>query len=60
VETANWKPIEVAPVATNYQRFAESVASGVQLDPNFRHAANLQKVLDLAMVSERERRELKV
>jgi len=60
VESATWREIEVAPVATNYQRFAEAVASGIQPDPNFRHAANLQKVLDLAMVTERERRELKV
>jgi len=60
VETATWKPVDVPPVPTNYQRFAEAVATGVQFDPNFRHAANLQKVLDLAMVTERERRELKV
>ncbi len=60
VETATWKEIEVPPVPTNYQRFAEAVASGIQPDPNFRHAANLQKVLDLAMETERERRELKV
>ncbi|PCK81812.1 Gfo/Idh/MocA family protein [Rhizobium sophoriradicis] len=59
-ETATWREIEVTPVPTNYQRFAEAVASGIQPDPNFRHAANLQKVLDLAMVIERERRELKV
>ncbi|MBX5134303.1 Gfo/Idh/MocA family oxidoreductase [Rhizobium lentis] len=59
-ETASWKEIEAPPVPTNYQRFAEAVASGIQPDPNFRHAANLQKVLDLAMVTERERRELKV
>ncbi|RFB90894.1 oxidoreductase [Rhizobium leguminosarum bv. trifolii] len=60
VETATWTQIEVEPVATNYERFAEAVVTGVQPDPNFRHAANLQKVLDLAMVTERERRELKV
>jgi len=60
VETATWTQIEVEPVATNYERFAEAVATGIQPDPNFRHAANLQKVLDLAMVTERERRELKV
>jgi predicted dehydrogenase len=60
VETATWTQIEVEPVSTNYERFAEAVATGVQPDPNFRHATNLQKVLDLAMVTERERRELKV
>ncbi|TCL74540.1 Gfo/Idh/MocA family oxidoreductase [Rhizobium sp. BK251] len=59
-ESAVWKTIEVAPVPTNYERFVEAVATGVQPDPNFRHAANLQKVLDLAMVTERERKESKV
>ncbi|MEZ2131033.1 MULTISPECIES: Gfo/Idh/MocA family protein [unclassified Sinorhizobium] len=60
VESGAWKIIETAPVPTNYQRFVEAVVSGVQADPNFRHAANLQKVLDLSMITERERRELKV
>ncbi|MDP9630098.1 UNVERIFIED_ORG: hypothetical protein J2W85_002172, partial [Ensifer adhaerens] len=30
------------------------------VEPGFRHAANLQKVLDLAMETEAERRELSV
>ena len=60
VETAVWKVVDVPPVQTNYQRFAEAVMTGVPQDPNFRHAANIQKVLDLALVTERERRELKV
>jgi predicted dehydrogenase len=59
-ETATWKVIEVPPVLTNYQRFAEAVMTGSSQDPSFRHAANLQRVLDLAMVTETERRELKV
>ncbi|MEF0942501.1 Gfo/Idh/MocA family protein [Rhizobium sp. BR 362] len=59
-ETATWKVIEVPPVPTNYQRFAEAVMAGSHQDPTFRHAANLQRVLDLAMVTEVERRELKV
>jgi predicted dehydrogenase len=60
VETATWSDIEVPAVPTNYQRFAEAVMTGVQPDPNFRHAANLQKVIDLSVVTERDRRELKV
>ncbi|MDE1996792.1 MAG: Gfo/Idh/MocA family oxidoreductase [Rhizobiaceae bacterium] len=59
-ETATWKVLEVPPVPTNYQRFADAVMNGTHQDPNFRHAANLQRVLDLAMVTEKERRELKV
>jgi predicted dehydrogenase len=57
-ETATWQEMDVAPVATNYQRFAEAVKTGATLEPSFRHAANLQKVLDLATVTDRERREL--
>lgn len=60
VKTGDWKEVEVPPVPTNYQRFAEAVKTGVQQEPSFRHAAELQKVLDLAMVTERERRELPV
>ncbi len=58
VETATWKEVEVPPVPTNYQRFAEAVKTGKMQEPSFRHAAELQKVLDLALVTELERREL--
>ncbi len=33
---------------------------GGKADPDFRHAANLQKVLDLSIVTDRERREISV
>ncbi len=58
VETGAWEAIEVPPVPTNYQRFAEAVKTGKMQEPSFRHAAELQKVLDLALVTELERREL--
>jgi predicted dehydrogenase len=60
IEGGVWKTMEVLPAPTNYERFAEAVVTGIPQDPNFRHAANLQKVLDLAIATERERRELKV
>jgi hypothetical protein len=51
-------------VKTNYQRFAEAVRSGRQdvsdTLPDFRHAAALQKLLDLALVADLDRREHKV
>ncbi len=59
-ETGTWKEMAVEPVLTNYQRFAASVASGVNDEPTFRHAANLQKVLDLAMVADAEKKELAI
>lgn len=59
-ESATWEEMDVEPVPTNYQRFAEAVASGVNGEASFRHAANLQRVLDLAMASDYQRRELPV
>ncbi|MBC8719100.1 Gfo/Idh/MocA family oxidoreductase [Ochrobactrum sp. Marseille-Q0166] len=49
VETATWRDIDAGTVETNYQRFARAVASDVGLQPDFRHAANLQRMLDHAM-----------
>ncbi|RDE09110.1 Gfo/Idh/MocA family protein [Pelagibacterium lacus] len=60
IELAQWKDVPVEPVPTNYHRFAEAVATGVNGDPSFRHAAELQKVLDLGFVSDNERREVPV
>lgn len=60
VEPAQWQPVQVEPVPTNYHRFAEAVNGGVNGDPSFRYAAELQKVLDLGFVSEEQRREVPV
>jgi len=57
IETATWQEMKVDPVPTNYQRFADAVRTGQNTEPSFRHAAELQRVLDLAMVAEVERRE---
>ena len=58
VETGTWQEMEVEPVPTNYQRFAAAVKANKNQQPDFRHAAELQKVLDLAMVSDTEHKEL--
>ncbi|MCY1237739.1 hypothetical protein D9M72_504480 [compost metagenome] len=60
VETATWRDVDAGTVLTNYERFVAAVREGKTEEPGFRHAANLQKVLDLAMVTEAERRELPV
>jgi predicted dehydrogenase len=60
IEKGIWKDIRPGKVKTNYQRFAEAVARGVSVEPGFRHAAELQKVLDIAMESDKARREMKV
>jgi hypothetical protein len=51
--------IDAGTVPTNYQRFVDAVRSGVQTEPSFHHAAELQKVLDLAVVSDEKRTELR-
>jgi predicted dehydrogenase len=58
VEKAVWEELAVKAVPTNYQRFAEAVQTGKNNEPSFRHAANLQKVLDLASVTDQQRREM--
>ena len=60
VEEARWEEIPVEPVPTNYERFVEAVRSGRNNEPSFRHAARLQKVLDLAIISDEKRASLSV
>ncbi len=57
VETSTWREIAAEPVQTNYQRFAEAVRTGKQAEPSFRRAAELQKVLDLALLADLDRKE---
>ena len=59
IETATWEDVDAGIVPLNYDRFVAAIRSGKQAEPSFRHAANLQKVLDLAIVADKERRELK-
>lgn len=57
VETATWTEIAVEPTPTNYARFTEAVRTGVNQEPSFRHAADLQRIIDLAAVTEKDRTE---
>jgi predicted dehydrogenase len=41
-----WRDLHADPVRTNYQRFITAVQTGENAEPNFRHAANLQRVID--------------
>jgi predicted dehydrogenase len=58
--TGTWREVKADPVPTNYERFAEAVRTGVQTEPSFRHATGLQKVLDLALVADLDRKEHRV
>lgn len=48
MQTATWKDMDLAPVPTTYQRFADAVLSGTAMDPDFAQGARLQRVLDRA------------
>ena len=47
-EAAVWREIEAQPVATNYERFVSAVRLDIASEPGFRHAAGLQRILDMA------------
>jgi predicted dehydrogenase len=57
LDTANWRDIPYDPVETNYQRFVGAVRASKTQEPSFRRAADIQKVLDMAQLSDRERRD---
>jgi len=55
MEKRKWRKIKVKPVKTTYERFARAVHKGVTSEPSFKRAVMLQKVLDLSVVSDREK-----
>ena len=60
IETQTWKPVDCPPTPRNETRFLIALLSGVNGEPDFRHAAKVQKLLDLAFVSDAEGRMLPV
>jgi len=52
LETGTWHDVETPPVKTNYVRFIEAVRAAQPVQPDFARGAALQKVLDLAVVSD--------
>ncbi|TIU03686.1 MAG: gfo/Idh/MocA family oxidoreductase, partial [Mesorhizobium sp.] len=61
VHSGVWREIAVEEMATNiYSCFVKAVETGENVEPGFRYAANLQRVVDLAIQTERQRIELGV
>ncbi|MEF2070521.1 Gfo/Idh/MocA family protein [Consotaella aegiceratis] len=58
IQTQTWRPIECPPTPRNAERFVLALLTGENGDPSFRHAAGVQKLLDLCFVSDAERRML--
>ena len=60
IETQTWKPLECPPTPRNETRFLIALLSGENGEPSFRHAAAVQKLLDLCFVSDAEGRMLPI
>ena len=52
VHTQTWREVECPPVPLTYETFVEAVSTGRNAEPSFRHAAELQHVLDLCFESD--------
>ncbi len=50
-----WQDVICDAVPTNYQKFIAAILAGKNGEPDFRHAANLQKLLDLCFTGEAQR-----
>lgn len=48
----NWQAIRPEPVRSNYARFIDAIREGTPVAPDFARGAALQRVLDLAVVSD--------
>ena len=51
VDRNEWRELEPPPVRRNARRFADALLSGVNGDPSFRRAAEIQKLIDAAFES---------
>ena len=51
IDKSRWAAVETPPVRRNARRFADALLSGVNGDPSFRRAADIQKLIDAAFES---------
>ena len=51
IDKSRWAAVETPPVRRNARRFADALLSGVNGDPSFRRAADIQKLIDAAFDS---------
>jgi len=60
INSQTWRPVAAKPVPMNYKRFVDAVKAGKTMEPSFRRAADLQRILDAAFETEKTRSELPV
>ena len=51
IDRSRWTKVATLPVKRNARRFADALATGVNGDPSFRRAADIQKLIDAAFES---------
>ena len=52
VHSFAWRPIKAEPVETNYRKFINAIVAKKNGDPDFRRAADLQKLLDMCFTED--------
>jgi predicted dehydrogenase len=52
IHTLAWRRVAAKPVETVYRQFIAAIGEGKTREPSFRHAANLQKIIDLCYEAE--------
>ena len=60
IDTQTWVPVDLPATPRNEERFVIALLSGENGEPDFRHATRVQRLLDLAFVSDAEGRMLPV
>ncbi len=60
VHSQTWREVNCPPVPTTYESFVDAVRRGETIEPSFRRAAELQRVLDLAFESDQTGRAIRV
>jgi predicted dehydrogenase len=60
IDTQTWTPYQCPPTPRNEERFVIALLSGENGEPDFRHATRVQRLLDLAFVSDAKGRVMAV
>lgn len=60
LDQAVWRDVKVRPTPNNYQRFIRSIQTGRQEQPDFARGAEIQKVLDACVVSDKKGRPIRM
>lgn len=56
IDTVTWRDLELPEIKRNARRFVDALLSGVNGDPSFRRATDIQKLIDAAFLSSGDKR----